>query len=358
MFTAFIFASLSAVCMALMVVTDRLMVGDCYKNNPDHAWFVSSVAGSVFGLFLTFIVWVFGHTIIEIPGFGTLFETAGTLFIPKGVLAFILGVVGIQILLHYFRCFSERAHSSVLAAWIAATPIFVLLTVLLISTLSAGVAFDMGSMGMGWILGVLLATAGLVIFERITGGPGGNVGTYRRELIMLLLLSVVYTIGLKQVFSFHTDEEGALTEAVALMPYYWLGFAAGVRVLFRREARESFSSNWRKRIRYFLVPIIFVEVIGMLVFFFEYLSLVGLDPTTVSLILGVHVVLVYVLDLALGRFRAWMEARGIQRVYLFGARLLKSTLPEPKFDRRQILYETGLILLIMFGIGLVTLYSG
>lgn len=44
--------------MALMIVTDRLMIGDCYRNSASQAWFVSSLAGGVFGLMFTASAWV------------------------------------------------------------------------------------------------------------------------------------------------------------------------------------------------------------------------------------------------------------------------------------------------------------
>ena len=201
MFTALIFATLSAVCMALMVVTDRLMVGDCYRNNPRHAWFVSSLAGSIFGLLLTSVVWFFGSSIAELPDASILFTIAQKLFIWKGVAAIAIGVIGVQILLHYFRCFGEGAHSSVIAAWIAATPVFVFLGAFVLEKL-LGMSMGLTLTSPLWLVGILLATSGLIGFERITGGPKGSIGIYRRELVLLLVLSVLYTIALKHVLTF------------------------------------------------------------------------------------------------------------------------------------------------------------
>jgi hypothetical protein len=137
------------------------------------------------------------------------------------------------------------------------------------------------------------------------------------------------------------------------MPYYWIGFAAGMRVMLRGGEWATFRSNWRKRIRYFIVPILFVEVIGMLVFFFEYVGLTSLDPTLVTVIMGTHVLLVYALDLSLGRLRHWMEERKIHHMYIGGIRLLAHKLPEPKFNSKIVFLETCLILMATVGVTLV-----
>jgi Ca2+/Na+ antiporter len=355
MLAALIFAVLSAVCMALMVTTDRLMVGDCYRGKPNHAWFVSSLAGSIFGLLLTAIIWFGGSEFADIPNAHTLFVTAQELFVWKGLAALLIGAIGIQMLLHYFRCFGEEAHSSVVAAWIAATPVFVFMGAFLLEEMF-GVASGLTLSGPVWLIGVLLATGGLVCLERLTGGPKGNVKVYRRELVMLLVISVAYTIGLKHVFTFESTD--ALTEAVALMPFYWLGFGAGTRVMLKKRERESFSSNLRKRIRYFLVPIFFLEIIGMLVFFFEYLALTQLDPTTTSLILGAHVLLVYILDVLLGHFRGHMENRGLRKAYIAGIRLVKEKLPEPRTNSRTVVLEILMVTSVIVGIAIVTAHMG
>jgi hypothetical protein len=349
---ALLATALGAICMALMIVTDRLMVGDCYQGKPNQAWFVSSLAGSLFGLMLTFLIWIGLAYTGNVEGISYLMSYALSLFIWKGLAAMVVGVIGVQMLLHYFRCFGERAHSAAIAAWLASTPIFVFVGMLILGSFVAIDGMSATSTEPLWVIGVLLATTGLVGFERLTGGPGGRVGTYKKELIKLIAFNVLYAILLRQTFSIDQGNDGLL-EATALMPYYWIGFAAGMRVMLRGGEWATFRSNWRKRIRYFIVPILFVEVIGMLVFFFEYVGLTSLDPTLVTVIMGTHVLLVYALDLSLGRLRHWMEERKIHHMYIGGIRLLAHKLPEPKFNSKIVFLETCLILMATVGVTLV-----
>jgi hypothetical protein len=352
---ALIASILSGICISLMVVSDRIMVGDCYQGNPDHAWFVSSLAGCVFGLILTLLVSI-GAIAFSTVTTGELLDKIIELFWWRGVAMVAVGAVGIQILLHYFRCFAEDAHSASIAAWLAATPIFVYLGMLLLTFIGE----DSGVVGTLidplWILGITLATAGLVLFERLTAGKGAGVGKYKRELILMLICNVVYIVGVRQTLGQSTDEK-QFVETLALMPYYWIGFIAGVRVLFKKGEAEKLRASWYKRIRHFVIPILFVEVIGMLVFWFEYLGLTALDPTYVSIVTGASVFLVYALNMGLGWLRNSMLKRGERRIYFGGIRLVAAKLPHIQENLQHVSLELSAIALTAVGIALATTFA-
>lgn len=348
-----LFASiLSGICLALMVVTDRLMVGDCYRGNPNHAWFVSSVAGSIFGLALTLTIFA-GAIFVGKVTFSHLLGEVINIFWWRGVAMLIVGGLSIQVLIYYFRCFAQKAHSASIAAWLAATPIFVYAGMASVTLLSATDSVAKTSFDPLWIIGVILATLGLVTFERITERGADSMGIHRKDLILMLLFSVLSIIGLRQILG-QSHNENKVIEVLAPMPYYWIGFAAGVRVIFKRGEWHSFKTNWRRRMRYFIVPILFVEVIGMLVFWFEYFGLTKLDPTYVSIITGASVFLVYGINLFLGRLRTRMIERGVRKVGVAGIQLVAHKLPHPIENIRHLMLELTAMFITVVGIALAT----
>ncbi len=351
---ALIASIISGICLALMVVTDRLMVGDCYQGNSNHAWFVSSLAGSIFGLILTFLVSV-AMIVIGMITTHEFFSTFIEMFWWRGFLMILIGATSIQLLLHYFRCFVEEAHSASVAAWLAATPIFVYGGMLLL-TLIENTSLIRTIIEPWWILGIALATFGLVTFERLTMGKGNEIGKYRKDLVLMLICNVVYIIGLRQVLG-HSTEGRELIEAIALMPYYWIGFGAGIRTLFTQGASGSLKLSWYARIRYFILPILFVEVIGMCVFWFEYLGITELDPTYVSVIIGANVFLVYVINISLGFLRKSLEKHEKDSIQFCKIKLGVSNLPEININPKHISMEVLTILLTGIGIGLATAYG-
>jgi hypothetical protein len=347
---------MSSLCLALMVTFDRLMVGDCYQGKSNQAWFVSSVAGSLLGLSLTAVLW--GLLILrgDVSSLGTLFSLSSELFVGKGIAMLVVGGLSVQVLLHYFRCFSEEANSAAVASWLAATPIFIFLALFLYSVLTGNMTDLLQEPW--WIFGVIIATIGLVAFEQFTSGGTFHVKTgYRRELALMLLFNVAYAIMLKNILSDSNGDTLPFLEIVALLPFYWIGFAAGTRVIFKRGEWQTFKSNWKKRLRYFLVPILIVEIVGMLVFYFEYFGLAELDPVYVNIIIGAHVFLVYGIDLALGRVRKWMVKEDIRVHYVAGIRLLQKKLPRPEITSLQAMLEAGALTVTVLGVLIVSFYS-
>lgn len=353
---ALICTIMGSICLALMVTFDRLMVGDCYQGKPNQAWFVSSAAGSLLGLVLTSFVWCGLIISGNIDSFQSLVTTAVGLAESKGILMMIVGGLSVQVLLHYFRCFGEEANSAAVAAWLASTPIFIFLA-FFVTSLFTG-SFLTALTEPLWIVGVILATMGLVAFEKLSSGSDLKVKkTYQKELAYMLFFNVLYAIILKQVLTSVKESPISDVEIFALLPFYWIGFAAGTRVILKNGEWSTFKSNWRKRLKHFLIPIVIVEVVGMLVFFFEYLGISKLDPVFVNIIIGAHIFLVYTFDLSLGKVRKWMAEKGVQKLYVAGIRLQQQKLPQPRIVAGQIVFELAAITATVVGILLVSLYS-
>jgi len=347
---------MSSICLALMLTFDRLMVGDCYQNKPNQAWFVSSAAGSLLGLTLTACVWLSVVAGGYVDSIQTLLSIAAHLAFSKGILMVLVGSFSVQVLLHYFRCFGEEANSAAVAAWLAATPIFIFLGLSILS-LWTGTFADILTQPV-WIIGVILATVGLIAFEQLSSGGTFKVKKdYRKELAYMLSFNVFYTIVLKLVLTTETGEPISYLEVLALLPFYWIGFAAGMRVMLKKGEWVDFKGNWRRRLRYFVIPIAIVEVVGMLVFYFEYLGISELDPVFVNIILGAHIFLVYIFDLLLGRMRKWMTIKKMRVFYFMGIRLLQNKLPRPEVSMKQMTLEMAAITATVTGIVLVSLYS-
>ena len=319
--------------LAFVVIFDRLMVADCYRNRPDQAWLVSSVTGSMFGLVATLISWVVVVVTTE-SSFGSLVDAARTHWPSIGWLVVLSGAIAIQVARHYFRLFvPERdagpVNETAIAMWLASTPIFIYATVAVLQAvgLDRGPLAGLDEADVSWRFGVLVVVtvAAMLRFEMVgnDGEPGSGLH-HHTQITLLLATTVAYTIILSAVL---LPEETSLEAAVAVLPLYWVGFAAGARVLLMRSARLQFAENWR-RMKRFTVPILVAEVFGMSVFFFEFFALGSADPTLVNLIISAHVLLVFLMVLRLARLRESMEARGIRRIWFLGIRLHQRRLPE------------------------------
>jgi len=349
--TATIASSLS---LAVMIILDRLMVGDCYQGRAKQAWFVSSMAGSLFGVVLTLITWVVAVQVGSIDSLWAIFQITHNIMWPYGALMLLAGVLSIQVLLHYFYCFSEDANSTVMAAWFAATPIFVFIITMVLSMM-ANLGFPFletlqseEGIKLEYIAGILIATIGLVGFELSTTSQKGNVYKYRFHLMMMLITNSLYGI---VIYTTLANASNVTEHAVlALMPFYWIGFAAGARALVKKSERETFKKLFRKRIKYFIIPILLSEIIGMLVFFLEYFGLGSLEPTYVALVIGAHVGVVYMLNLYLAMLGKRMRQNNQQKLYLLGIRLLESKMPLMAASWTSMAMELVFILLAIAGI--------
>lgn len=351
---------MSAICLALMLTTDPIMVGDCYKNKPNQAWFVTSVLGSLTGLMITCLVWYGAVCMGEVASISVLISTAKNFAFGRGIAMLVVGGLSGQLLLYYFRCFGNKASSATVAMWLATTPVFVHIIMFLITIFVPIDGVATTSVNPMFAIGVVMATMGIVWFESITGSDDERASIAkenRKDLIMLLVLSVISVILLKQVLHPSEGKPDELVEVLALMPFYWIGFGAGARVILKSEERKTFKLNWKRRVKYFILPIIFTEVFGMLVFFFEYLGLTELDPALVSVISGASVFMVYGINIKLGRMKREMEVRNIHRRYFMGVRLLARKLPQPNINKGVVVKEVCAMTLLIIGITFVSLGS-
>lgn len=333
-------SSMSSLSLAFVVIFDRLMVTDCYRNRPDQAWLVSSVVGAVFGLVASVATWIIVATTTELS-LGSLAREVGAAWWSRGWLMVAAGAVAVQVTRHYFRLFTPIAGSgpvneTAIAMWLASTPIFLYSAVAVLQAvgLDRGLLAGLEQADVSWSFGALVAltVVALLRFEAAGGdgdrdrdrAPAGFVAGRHGQIVLLLATTVVYTVILSAVL---LPETTSLERALALLPMYWIGFGAGGRMLLLERERSDFRRNWR-RMKRFVVPILVAEVFGMTVFFAEYFALGAADPTLVNLFISAHVLLVFLVALRLARLRTEMETQGIRRTWFLGVRLARRNLPE------------------------------
>ncbi len=355
MTTALIATMLSSICTAIMVVSDRFIVTDYYEGKHRHAWIVSSVFGTILGLTLSLLVIFYGIFTGKIESFSILFASILELFWWEGIAMMAGGILVIQMLYHYFACYAEEANSTLVAAWMGVTPIAAIIAYSVL-----GYFFEefstLGELGLYWVFGVLLATLGLILFEYLLNREEQGSGVlYYKHMCMFVGLSTIYSLLLHFIF---TESKGLATETIgvyALLPFYWIGFAAGGRsLLTNKKERVEFLLAWKKRIRRFLFPIIIVEIIGMLIFYFEYFGLTGLNPAYIGVVIGANVFLVYILDLLLGWYRKQIEQRGMKHVVVLGFTLTAEALPITRTSVTKICLELLIIAVTVIGIVLAS----
>ncbi len=334
-------AGLGSVCLSLMIIFDRLMMGDCYKNNSDHAWVISSLAGAVFGLSATALTWA-GYSFFTDATLITLLNTFTELWWPSGILLCLVGIINIQVMRHYFRLFipgpNEEVNETGIAMWLAAVPIFIFITIFTLNTLGltngilSGLEKANSSLWFGLLVGITILA--MISFEKVSN-PDGSLQLKRfSEIAKMLGCIVFYTILSSSILR---AEEMDVASALALQPFYWLGFAAGARYLFSHQHRQAFANNWQT-IKIYLIPILVVEVIGMSVYYFEFFALSGSDPTIVNLITGAHIILVFIFTIQLTRLHHHMAAAGEQQRWYFGLSFTKNKLPSKYASRRKIIW--------------------
>lgn len=331
-------ACLSSLSLGIMVLFDRLMMGDCYKNKPDQAWFVSSVAGSGFGLIATLAMWI-GYSAMTETTIRDIIAGIGSLTGLEIVVMMMAGACNVQVLRHYFRLFipaskDVEVNETAIAMWLASSPIFIFATTIILSMLglNRGVLSGLEDAELTISFGVAVAVtvAAMIGFETYKSHVSDLFKRYG-EVVKMLIMVVLYTLIISGILR---DSEMTTVMALSIQPFFWIGFAAGVRTMRIKQNRVDLARNW-PRIKKFVVPIFIVEVIGMSVYFFEFFALKGADPTYVNLIIGAHIVPVFLFVWALSRLRHRMEKDGIRRKYLFGLRLAAKKLPNeiPTFGK-------------------------
>lgn len=291
----------SSICMAVMVVADKLMLNECYENKPRQAWFISSFAGSTFGLSLTIGAWCLIASLSTHGTLAMILAASLSLFYWQGIAVMIAGALGIQVLFYYFRCFNEDASSASVAAWIAATPIFILLFQFILGMFVYAFGFESASTLLNnskvpFFVGTIIATIGLISFEYISNGHVKNTAQQRKDLILMITCNVLYTVLLQYVLGIGSNIYTQEMYTLALLPYLWFGFAIGTRDILNFKLRQEIILNWQLVVKKYWRLILLAEFIGMFVFYFEYFGLSELNAAYVSVVISSHVIVVYLLD--------------------------------------------------------------
>ena len=329
---AFIASILASIFSALMLIYDRLMITDCYDRKPDHAWFVSSFMGTVLGFVVTIPILLVLYFFYEIPVLSLLVEV----FYPHGLWMLLSGVLSVLALRHYFRVFipeneDDAINETAISMWLASLPIFVLFSLVFINYfhLNIGIFSNLDHAEISWpfIIATIVATIGLIGFEGVgKDGSKPMKWTYYKEIGMALFLFVVYSLIIYAVAKDITTIDPTILSFIFL-PFYWLGWAFGTLLWFKRDFRNEFKISW-PRIRHFAVPILIAEIIGMLVYFFSFVSLNNLDPTLVNLIFSAHILLVFVLNYLLRLLYADLVSKKETSWTLFGFKMSIDSLPQ------------------------------
>ena len=356
---ALIATILSSFFSALMVIYDRLMIADCYQNKPDQAWFVSSLLGTTIGLLFTIIVWIGVYIFADI----NLWSLLSEIWYPYGLWMLLAGILSIQAMRHYFRTFIPEKddtdiNETAISMWMAATPIFVLLAVVLInySGLNIGIFtnLDQANISGLFVLATILATIGIIGFERVSSDDENVFGRkiYFKEIAYMLFHFVVYTLIIFSV----TQELGKNYEnltlvSLALLPLYWFGFAYGLKLFLSPSFRSDFRENFAN-IKYFATPILIAEITGALLYFFMFIGLGDLDPTLANLIFAGHIIIVFIMNLVLKRLYTSLLEKGINTWRLFGFTMTLNSLP--KNGTAHLSAEIFFLIVALLGIVIAT----
>lgn len=353
-------ACLSSFSLGMMIIFDRLMIADCYRNKPEQAWLVSASAGFLFGTLATGVTWLL-YAAFSLVTLTDLFNSMIKLFYPYGIVMVVCGALCVQVTCHYFRLFvpqgGRKINETAVAMWLATAPIWIFLTLFIIHFFGLDYWFPRGledvNLTREFAVVVTLAVGALIWFE--TGDTKQSVPLMvslkrNAEIFKMLFSIVIYTIILSSIL--RNSEVMTTREVLALQPFFWIGFIAGVRVLLKKESRIDFCRNWC-RMKKFLIPTIVAEIIGMTVYYFEFFALSKVDPTLVNLITGAHIILVFIFITALARVRRYMEKNNIHRLWCLGLRLTTTRLPEADITPRKLLW----FLVVLLSLSCATLLA-
>ena len=338
---ALLSAILGSICLAGMIIFDRLMMNDCYQNKPDHAWFISSSIGALFGLLATLITWMIVSLSSEIK-FSQLVFNAIHISFSSAILMIIVGIINIQVMRHYFKLFipnhEKPVSETTIAVWLASVPIFIFITLFTINNISIfenGFFDNLKIANVSPIFGlsIALTVCAIVGFEFISNGK--NTFRFERsyEIAKMVGCIVLYTILSSAIL-----HEGSLNivDALSLQPYYWIGYAAGVRYIFLKKNRDALKNTLQQLVKYGR-PIIIVEIIGMLVYYFEFFALAGMDPTLVNLINSAHIIPVFIFAFLISKIRtSSLNNLKESSVYLFGVHISNERLAIELFTREKV----------------------
>lgn len=353
-------ACLGSFSLGMMIIFDRLMIADCYRNKPDQAWLVSASAGFLLGTLATGVTWLL-YTAFSPVTLIDLFNSMVRLFYPYGIAMMLCGALCVQVTCHYFRLFipqgGREVNETAIAMWLATTPIWILLALVIIHLFDLDFLFpgrlEDVNLTKEFAIVVALAVGALIWFE--TGDAKQSVPflvSLERNAEILKMLSAIvgYTIILSSIL--RNGDVMTTTEVLALQPLFWAGFIAGVRVLLKKKNRIDFCRNWC-RMKKFLIPTMVAEIIGMTVYYFEFFALSKADPTLVNLISGAHIILVFIFIAILAKVRQYMERSNIHRLWCLGLRLTRERLPETSITPRKLVW----FLVVLLALSCATLLA-
>jgi len=278
---------LSAISLALAEIFDTLMVnGDMYKKSSNASWFVSSVFGSVLGISATILAWTLTQNIEQTAQFSlTLANDGLETFIP--FLLIIAGISASITLRCYFQCFASETTSTLVGMAIAATPLLVF---------GGSSIFNREILEVQNYISLIVAVAGLILFEYISNDSREKANR-RLALIGVVLFGALYVVILDETIPYIEEEYGidSVLASMTALPYYWFGFASGFLAILHKEVREFVKNILTKR--KYLLTILAIEVVGMSFYFFELIGIGELDVTFLSIVIGSHVIIVWIFDL-------------------------------------------------------------
>jgi hypothetical protein len=294
--------------MALTITMDKLMVGDFYEDDPRNAWFISSFFGTIMGLSATAVAWIMVSEAQTANVFISLFGGT-TCFYALGMIA--IGTLVSLNLKVYFDMLSCHAYTTRVAIAIAATPVFVFAAQSLINGVQWGSAA---------IFSVLLTTFALAGFEAISvtedKRPDCN---FNWQLIAFIVTSTIYLVLLDWLFGVVENKTSldGIQSSLVMMPFYWIGYAIGTISIFRKSVQvflRKIFSRWR-----FLLVALALEVIGTSFYLFEFVGIAEIDATLVSLVVGAHIVFVWMFDIYLrGKYKtALAYHKEYTRIFFF-----------------------------------------
>lgn len=334
-----ILTTISALFLALTVTTDKLMVADFYESDPRKAWFVSSFFGAILGLAATAVAW----SLFASENLFLEYEKLIAAPFDGLVVGMLLTGVLVSLNLRFYFTLMNNAYTTLVAVAIASTPVFVFA----IERLLYG----------GWttagVLSVLLTVAGFILFDYVTEKDGDEDNTgFNWPLIGFLVLSTAYLLLADWLFEVG---DAALSisstdTSLLLMPFYWIGFAIGTTDLRHPEVRsflKTIVSRW-----HFLLIVVVLEIIGAGFYFFEFFGLAELEVSLVALIIGAHVVAVYLFDVYLRKKYQRAQGKGEATIKVLFFTLEIDNLEEYNIPSTILKWQFLAIALILTGLWL------
>jgi len=296
------FALLSSFFMAIMVIIDKLIIHKIYSNSSNVAVITSSLLGSIIGLALTFFTWSLVASLHPIGTFSLIINATYDIFIWHGLLIFISGFLAITFLKHYFLCFTYDISPTTIASWIATIPMFIFLGIVLTSiffnTLGIDIKLPSAGFEITFVIGLLLSVFSIILFERVRSDDSRAYTLHWKviyQIFLLILLGSLYTIITEITLNIKHADYSKEMITLALLPYFWIGFLGGTLRLLRSNRISEAKQVKVILFKYFYV-LLLIELVGSLVFFFEYLGISSLNATYIALVIASHIIFVYIAE--------------------------------------------------------------